>query len=137
MGGAAGRRRGAVSQLGENGLLEAVLDSIIPPDEDPGATDLGVEVYIRVALASDQVEHATAVAAGLAGLERLGFLGLDAAGRTETLVTCAHEPWFRLLAELAAEGFYADPGNGGNAGARSWEMVGYQPRLPSSPDGSR
>ena len=45
------------------------------------------------------------------------------------------EAWFRLLVELVAEGVYADPGNGGNPGAASWRMVGYEHRLPEGPTG--
>ncbi|MET0429090.1 MAG: hypothetical protein ABW026_11410, partial [Microvirga sp.] len=47
----------------------------------------------------------------------------------------ATTPWFKVLIELAAEGYYADPGNGGNSGARSWAMIGYEHRLPDGPDG--
>jgi hypothetical protein len=35
--------------------------------------------------------------------------------------------------ELAHEGYYADPGNGGNRDAVSWRMIGYDPRLPTTP----
>jgi choline dehydrogenase-like flavoprotein len=38
----------------------------------------------------------------------------------------ASEDW-RWFAELVSAGFYADPGNGGNAGAASWRMVGWSP----------
>ena len=34
--------------------------------------------------------------------------------------------FFRLLVEQTMEGFYADPGNGGNKGGVSWEMIGYR-----------
>jgi hypothetical protein len=36
--------------------------------------------------------------------------------------------FFIHLVNHAAEGYYSDPGNGGNRNARSWEMIGYQPR---------
>lgn len=109
-------------------LLRAVLDSIIPPDDDPGATDLGVDDFVVAILARERAVDALAIAAGLAGLGP-GFIALDGTGRTARLAQVAAEPWFVLLAELAAEGYYADPGNGGNRGARSWAMVGYEPRL--------
>ncbi len=35
-----------------------------------------------------------------------------------------------MLVRLTAEGYYGDPGNGGNREAASWQMIGYDPRLP-------
>lgn len=109
-------------------VLRAVLDTIIPPDRDPGATDLGVDDFVLAILAQERTAEAPEIWAGLARLGP-GFVGLDAAGRLARIEQVAAEPWFVLLAELAAEGYYADPGNGGNRGARSWAMVGYEPRL--------
>ena len=37
---------------------------------------------------------------------------------------------FAWLVDVVNEGYYADPGNGGNDGAASWAMVGYEPRVP-------
>ena len=34
-----------------------------------------------------------------------------------------------------AEGFWADPGNGGNRDARSWAIIGYLHGLPEGPSG--
>ena len=118
-------------------LLRAVLDSIIPPDQDPGATDLGVDNFVLGILATDRADAEPATRAGLAQLGDAGFLKLNPAQRTAKLTDIATTPWFATLAELAAEGYYADPGNGGNRGARSWAMVGYQPRLPEPLLGKR
>jgi len=41
--------------------------------------------------------------------------------------------FFGRIVDLTAEGFYADPQNGGNRDAVSWRMVGYDPRLPEHP----
>lgn len=41
--------------------------------------------------------------------------------------------FFNRLVELAAEGFYADPGQGGNRGEVSWKMIGYARRVPDRP----
>lgn len=112
--------------------LRAVLDTIIPRDNDPGATDLGVDGFVLAILGAERAADEPAIRAGLEGLAAQQFASLDAAARTERLEGVAAEPWFALLAELAAEGYYADPGNGGNRGARSWAMVGYEPRLPGT-----
>ena len=118
-------------------LLRAVLDGIIPPDQDPGATDLGVDRFVLGILATDRADAEPSIRVGLAELGNAGFLYLDPAQRTARLTEIAATPWFTTLAELAAEGYYADPGNGGNRDARSWAMVGYQPRLPEPMLGKR
>ena len=113
-------------------LLRAVLDGIIPPDQDPGASDLGVDDFVLAILATDRADAEPLIRAGLQQLGR-GFLALDTAQRAARLTEVASTPWFTALAELAAEGYYADPGNGGNRDARSWAMLGYEPRLPVRP----
>ncbi len=123
-------------------LLRAVIDRIIPRDADPGAIDLGTDRYVLTQLAGDAAIHREAIDAGLAALEaaarnRFGssFAGASEADRDALLDGAAAEPWFVALSELVAEGFYADPGNGGNEGARSWAMIGYEHRLPEGPNG--
>ena len=113
-------------------LLEAVIDRIIPADDDPGALELGTPAYVRARLAEDPA-LARAVEAGLAGLT--GFATLDAAGRDAALRAVEGSEWFRQLVELTAEGFWADPGNGGNRAALSWAMIGYRHGLPEGPSG--
>ena len=34
--------------------------------------------------------------------------------------------FFRLLITHVMEGFYADPGNGGNRNGIAWQMLGYK-----------
>ena len=130
------------SSTGPTDNLRAAIDRIIPRDSDPGAIDLGTENYVRAQLAGDASGHAEAIAAGLAGLDQAatarfgaGFASLTEAQRDELLAGFADEGWFTALAELVAEGFYADPGNGGNRDAASWSMIGYEHRLPDGPDG--
>ena len=117
-------------------LLAAVIDRIVPADGDPGAAEAGTVHYVKTHLADDP----SSMAAVLSGLRRVAatatartgqdFLTADPQDRDAVLAAHAGESWFRSLAELAAEGFYADPANGGNRGAVSWSMVGYDPRLP-------
>ncbi|HVY51620.1 MAG TPA: GMC family oxidoreductase, partial [Devosia sp.] len=123
-------------------LLRAVVDRLIPADADPGALDLGTQDYVMRQLDGEARGHAQSIAAGLADLDTAvrarhgtGFAALPDAHKDSALATVQSEPWFAALAELCAEGFYADPGNGGNSGARSWAMIGYEHRLPEGPDG--
>ena len=114
------------------GLLDAVIDRIIPADDDPGALALGTPAYVRARLAEDPA-LAREVAEGLAGLT--DFATLDADGRDAALRGIEGSGWFRQLVELTAEGFWADPGNGGNRAGRSWAIIGYRHRLPEGPSG--
>jgi hypothetical protein len=123
-------------------VLRDVIDRIIPRDADPSATDLGVDLYILQQMLAGEVPDQDRIRAGLEALstairEPDGGAGptLDVRELDAMLQGAATAPWFQALVELAAEGYYADPGNGGNAGARSWAMIGYEHRLPDGPDG--
>ena len=124
------------------GLLRAVMDRIIPRDQDPSATDLGVDRYILRQMQLGAVSEAHGILAGISALAETArlrqgsmFQDLSDDEQDQILREVASEPWFQVLAELVAEGYYADPGNGGNADARSWAMIGYEHRLPEGPSG--
>lgn len=86
--------------------LVTLMDEIVPADEHPSASQAGGAGYLASLLAErpDWLERFTDVARHGPGSE--------------------HWDWF---AELVAGGYYADPGNGGNAGRASWRMVDWQP----------
>lgn len=130
------------SEFGDEAVLRAVLDRIIPRDDHPSACEAGVDGFILGLWRAGSEGSAGPVAAGLARLSETcraatgrSFAALSAAEQDTALAAVAAQPWFRSLCELAAEGYYADPGNGGNRGAASWAMIGYRPRLPDGPDG--
>lgn len=128
--------------------LRAALDRIIPRDEFPGATDAGADGYILRQLAGDCVLElplirdgltcldAEARATGATSFASLGEKEQDALlaaierGEVRTIWSVAPIAWFARLVELTAEGYYADPGNGGNRGGVAWKMLGYDPRTP-------
>lgn len=115
-------------------MLAAVVDRIVPADQDPGGTGFGADSYILGQFAGQLSGEAAAIAAGLDGLGS-GFPALAAGARDAALSAVADQPWFRRLCELTQEGVYADPGNGGNPGAASWRMIGYEARLPEGSTG--
>jgi hypothetical protein len=122
--------------------LCAVIDRIIPTDQDPGALDLGADRYVLAQLAEEAAEFAGEIAVGLDALDLAGglqfgapFQALPPEQQDTLLAQFEQQPWFLELAELTAEGFYADPANGGNRDARSWAMIGYEHRLPDGPSG--
>ncbi|MEO6395661.1 MAG: GMC family oxidoreductase [Devosia sp.] len=124
-------------------LLAAVLDRIVPRDADPSATELGADDYVHRQLMSGQVQGAAMSIVGLQALEaevqqRHGksFAALSVVEQDALLAAAADDAWFRRLAELTAEGVYADAGNGGNRGFAAWTMIGYSHRLPNGPQGA-
>jgi choline dehydrogenase-like flavoprotein len=116
-------------------LLRAVIDRIVPADDFPPATGFGADAFIEGMLEGDARADREPVLYGLRDLARAGFLDKSATQQDEALDAVADEAWFRRLCHLTAEGVYADPGNGGNAHATSWKMIGYAHRLPEGPNG--
>jgi hypothetical protein len=122
--------------------LRAVIDRMIPADAEPGALVLGADRYVLAQLRTEAVELAEDVWVGVDALESAAgqqfggaFAELTAAEQDALMAQFELQPWFINLAELTAEGFYADPANGGNLDARSWQMIGYEHRLPDGPSG--
>lgn len=107
----------------------------IAPDPVLGSRAMGVPRYVAGRLA-DNAEAAAAIEAGFehfaAGCD---ITAIDDAGLDAAIVAIQHQAWFGVLARWAAEAIYADPGNGGNPGARSWAEIGYEHGLPEGPDG--
>lgn len=115
--------------------LSAVIDRIMPEDHDPGALAIGVLDYVDRHFAVAPADR-DLIAAGLLQLPGGSEFAKLAADRQDDILTAhENEPWFRRLAELVAEGAYADPGNGGNRDAASWRMLGYSHGLPEGPSG--
>ena len=121
--------------------LRAVIGRIIPADEHPGALELETDRFVLAHLSATP-HDSELVIEGLAALEnhamasdRASFSTLALSRQDALLETIAEQPWFNRLVTLVSEGFYADPDNGGNAGAQSWAMIGYEHRLPEGPSG--
>lgn len=124
--------------------LEALLDAIIPPDDYPGAVDAGVGDYLMRQFSGDLAALLSSYQRWLNDLEAesraisgKSFAALDLEGRTRLLkrvergevkVAWSVEPalFFRQIVEHCAEGYYSDPGNGGNRDGLSWRMIGYE-----------
>jgi hypothetical protein len=132
-------------------VLSAALDRVIPEDEYPSATSAGVMNFIEGAAGSfgpmwplllSGLDDLDAEAKSHSGT---GFALLSADQQDVVLAALEHgdvrttwqvDPaeFFAALVTAAADGFYADPSNGGNRDAISWSMVGYPaPIAPASP----
>jgi choline dehydrogenase-like flavoprotein len=119
----------------QQALLRAVIDRIVPADDFPSATGFGADAFTVQMLEGDAKHLRELIRYGLTELGRAGFLGKPAADQDRLLEAESAEPWFKALVELTGEGVYADPGNGGNHGGASWQMLGYEHRIPEGPSG--
>ncbi len=130
--------------------LRALLDRLIPADEFPGALAADTDNYIVHQLTGDCAAESSALLLGLAQLdaEAAARHGADhnfstlASSEQDALLAALEQnrpatawpaeisasAFFNRMVELAHEGFYADPANGGNRDAVSWRMLGYDPR---------
>lgn len=123
--------------------LRALVDRLIPPDDFPGGWEAGVGDYLIGLLAGDLRAQAERYRLGLDALDAearasagAAFATLEATAQDELLSRVergdVHAAWpvepaafFADMADRAAEGYYGDPGNGGNRGRASWDMIGF------------
>ena len=125
--------------------LRAAVDRIIPADDFPGGWEAGVGHYLSRLLATEPGMTADyragldALAAEAEAQHHQPFEALPPeaqdrllaqieAGRVRTSWPLAPARFFRRLVDQAMEGFYADPGNGGNRDGVAWRMIGFEVR---------
>ena len=96
----------------EKGFLEALVDTIIPRTDTPGAIDAGVPTYIDRRLAADP-KLGAAFRAGLVALEassesRFGspFPSLSPVRRIELLTPLEKDPFVRMVKGMTVDGYY-------------------------------
>ena len=125
-------------------LLRLVVDRILPPDDYPGGWDAGVGDYLARQFTRDLKDVVTVYRTGLDGLDAeahalhgTDFTGLTASAidallsrveRGEVLTAWSINPadFFTMLVSHSMEGYYGDPGNGGNRNGASWKMIGFE-----------
>ncbi len=124
--------------------LHAAMDTLIPPDADwPGAWDNGAGQYLLRQFERDLAHTLTEYRLGLNALDAEArtvygsdFAPLTSEQRTALLQSIedggakAHWPiapaaWLVQLVSHTAEGYYADPAQGGNPNRASWDMIGF------------
>ncbi len=124
--------------------LQALVDCLIPADDFPSGWQAGVGDYLAKQFERDLRDQVDFYRLGLDALEaesqaRTGtpFAELDPIGQTHLLAQLEqghiHTAWpiaapsfLDMVTNHAAEGFYSDPGNGGNKNSAAWKMVGYE-----------
>jgi gluconate 2-dehydrogenase gamma chain len=136
--------RWRVLTAAEAATLTAACDRIIPPDEDPGASQAGVVVFVDRQLATRQKKQLGFWRAGLRGLDaaarrrhgkefaeltedaQVALLQETQAGAGEKADWGEVDPgdFFRQLRWFTMMGFYGDPRHGGNRDRVAWRMIG-------------
>ncbi len=128
----------------EAAILAAACDRIVPPDEDPGASQAGAVTFIDRQLATRQKQllprwQAGVLALDATALRRHGhrFAELQPPAQDEILQAMQEgsvymgdwqqvdpQEFFRLLHGHTMMGFYGDPRHGGNRERVAWRMLG-------------
>lgn len=124
--------------------LRAVVDCLIPPDDFPGAYEAGVCDYLERLLQTDLANQADFFLVGIEAINAEAlvrfdrpFANLSPAEQDATLAAIesgAVQAWwpippshfFEMLVNTTAEGYYSEPQQGGNRGAISWVMTGFE-----------
>jgi len=125
-------------------ILEALVDCIIPPDEYPGGWEAGVGDYLQKQFENDLHDVLLMYQDGLLALDKeaiavygKAFVDLTSDEQVQLLTQIEQanvqtkwaidaSEFFKQVVQHCAEGFYSDPGNGGNKNGISWEMIGYE-----------
>lgn len=123
--------------------LRAAVDRILPADDAPSGWEAGVGDYFAHLLTREpqflfptqqgldalEGEARAAEGAGFAALTphtQDALLTRAEAGDVRTDWPVPAVGFFRRLVSQAMEGYYADPGNGGNKDGVAWKMIGYR-----------
>jgi len=124
----------------EYALVAAACDRVVPRDEDPGALDADVPVYIDRMLQTVEMRKVRLeFLAGAAALDRRskrmfgkGFAEATPPQQDDLLGIFKDSPhgtgeahWFELLVVLTMEGLLGDPSYGGNKDRVGWALVGF------------
>jgi len=129
--------------------LRAVVDCLIPGDDFPGAYEAGVCDYIERLLQTDLADEAEFYRTGIEAIDTEAFARFEKpfanlssseqtamltaieSGAVETLWPIPPIRFFEMLVNTAVEGYYSEPQRGGNRGAISWVMTGFEEPLDS------
>ena len=107
--------------------VEAICAHIIPADQDPGAVEAGVVVFIDRQLTGFYRPLQKAYRQGIAAIGG-DFADLSAASQLDVLRRIERDPgtrpFFEMLVAHTMQGFYGDPRHGGNRERASWKMLG-------------
>jgi gluconate 2-dehydrogenase gamma chain len=130
--------------------VDAIVEQIIPADQDAGARQAGVVNYVDRQLAGVFRRYQETYRKGIAGVQQASnimfgrdFASLEWSQQTAMLRSVEHgdapgaiwtpesaRSFFELIRDHTMQGFYGSPRHGGNRGFVSFRMVGIDyPRI--------
>lgn len=116
--------------------LAAICDVIIPPDQDPGASEAGVVQFIDRQLDGFNKKLRKQYRAGIALVDTLAqsrygksYSKLVPTDQEQILTGAECRRFFELAVSHTMQGYYGSPRHGGNRNWASWRMLG----IPLSP----
>lgn len=125
-------------------ILRALMNRIIPQDDFPNAWEAGVGTYLERQFERD-LQHQ--VETYRLGLEALDAESQDSTGKSFTELGASTQDvllskieagqvrlswpvdpaeFFDIVIAHVMEGYYSDPGNGGNRDLIAWKMIGFE-----------
>jgi gluconate 2-dehydrogenase gamma chain len=130
--------------IDEARTLAAIVDQIIPPDQDPGAAWAGVVNYIDRQLCGPFQPLQQTYRRGIQGIDQSSLLSynkafIDLSSQQQGELLCRLEDgqaagatwkqlsssqFFSYLVDHTIQGYYGDPRHGGNRDGVSWKMLG-------------
>ena len=112
-------------------VLRSAINRIIPADDFPSGWDAGVGNFFAQLLTTE-TQYLFAYQQGLNQIEAEAFLMFRSefaaleSERQDILLARTEADFFNLLVSQTMEGFYSDPGNGGNKDSIAWKMIGFE-----------
>ena len=114
----------------------AVADQVIPPDDLPGAAEVGVVYFIDQVLGGFMASQAGSLREGLGDLDLRAraespgrpFADLPFGQQTRVLQTIDSSPFFGQMIFLTHCGMFALPSWGGNRDRAGWALIGFDDR---------
>ena len=125
-------------------ILRSLMNRIIPQDDFPDAWEAGVGNYLASQFERDLRSQVETYHLGLETLEAesqafagKGFTELDTSAQDvilsrleagQVLLSWRVNPteFSHMVIEHVMEGYYSDPGNGGNRDSIAWRMIGFK-----------
>lgn len=109
--------------------LTAAVDRIVPADEWPSASEAGVVDFVLRLMTGKGAEaeykhHLESLEATSQAEHGKAFSALDP--HEQDAVLEQHFAFLEILAPQVIEGYYSDPGNGGNRDQIAWQMIGFR-----------
>jgi hypothetical protein len=124
-------------------ILRSMMNRIIPQDDFPNAWEAGVGTYLERQFEGDLQHQVETYRLGLEALEAelqastgKSFTELDAStqdvllsqletGQVRLSWPVNPTEFFHMVIAHVMEGYYSDPGNGGNRDSIAWKMIGF------------